>query len=207
MAGIKETKEQLRNELKELYQQWSGMRDILFSPDENPEAWKKYVEITAEFAKKTAVLAHLIFIEEPQKETEALPVVVPEIKTPEVIIPPLVPVMEKITPLTEEIKTPGIIPPVIPAIEKNSSSPVLQPVSKKLPDLKSMIGFNEKIMFIRSLFGGNHAAYENVIDRLNKSTDVTEADSILRELASAQSWVVDSEPSQIFHSIVKRRFA
>lgn len=115
------------------------------------------------------------------------PVVVPEVKTPE-------PVVEKV--VVPEMKQPEpakIIPP---------ASPV-----KQRPDIKTLIGLNEKLMFQRYLFAGDGAAYEEALKQINASASAEEADAFISATGGTYKWDADSEPVQAFLSIVKRRFA
>ena len=200
MAGIKETKEQLREELKNLHRKWTDMSGILSSAEATSSAWMELAEISNEFARKAAVLAHLADIDEKQPEAEIPPVIIPEIKTPEVIVPPRVPVAENIS--AEE----NNIPPLVPVTEKTSPPEIVPPVPKKLPDLKSLIGFNEKIMFVRNLFNSSGPDYENALASLNACISYHEAETLLQELASSRNWSRENEPVQVFYSLVKRRF-
>ena len=80
------------------------------------------------------------------------------------------------------------------------------PAGKTLPDLKSFIGFNEKLMFLR-LFKGDTASYEEAITQLNSCQSKEEATSFLSVLQSEYAWNPSSEQVQIFTDTVKRRFA
>jgi hypothetical protein len=136
------------------------------------------------------------------KEAEVNPVT--EVKQPEPI-----PVVEKNIP---EIKKPGVNlvnenNPPAPEIKTPEKIPTVQPTAKTFPDLKSFIGFNEKLMFQRSLFKAAGSDYENAIAQLNSCTSYKEAEAVLNNLATANKWSAEDEPAQVFYSIVKRRFA
>ncbi|MEO5643504.1 MAG: hypothetical protein ABIQ40_03570, partial [Bacteroidia bacterium] len=128
-------------------------------------------------------------IPQPEKNISLVPF--PEMKTPEVISP-----AEKIIP-----------PPSIPEIKKPEISAKPSPAIKTFPDIKTFVGFNEKLMFIRNLFKGNGTDYENAVAELNNCTSYKEAETVLQNFSAANNWSHDTEPVQIFYSIIKRRFA
>jgi hypothetical protein len=205
MAGIKETKEKLREELKHLHLKLSGMQSILSVAGATPSAWLEYGAVANEFAAKANLLAHLMNVEEPEIKMETPPELTAEIKMPENIVPPV----EK-----------NIVPPVdeniVPPIEKNTPPPevskpeiVQSPPAqggKIYPDLKSFIGLNEKIMFVRFLFNASGTDYENAIASLNACSSWKDAEAILQQLSSSRNWSLKSEPVEVFYSLVKRRF-
>jgi hypothetical protein len=195
MAGIKETKDQLRQEVFELYKRFTtGNPQQLFSAETNHDQLHAHAELAAQLAKKIEALACLSSVEE---EKPVIIPVVPEIKMSENNIPQvLVPIVEeKIIPPVAETKKPEIIPPTPP------------PAEKKFPELKSFIGFNEKLMFIRNLFKGDSNEYENALALLNNCVSFREAEAVLQNLSSSHAWSPENEAVQTFHSIVKRRFA
>ncbi len=136
----------------------------------------------------------------PQVKPE--PVVVPEVKAPE-------PMVEKIIP--PEVKKPEpvvekIVPPEMKQPEPVKNIPPVSP-GKQRPDIKSLIGLNEKLMFQRYLFAGDGAAYEEALKQINASASAEEADTFISVISGTYKWNADSEPVQAFLSIVKRRFA
>ncbi len=143
--------------------------------------------------------------------------VVPEVKQPEVIVEKVVvpevkapePMVEKIVP--PEVKQPEpviekIVPPEVKQAEPVKTIPPAQP-GKQRPDIKTLIGLNEKLMFQRYLFAGDGAAYEEALKQINASASAEEANTFISVLSGTYKWDADSEPVQAFLSIVKRRFA
>ncbi len=112
---------------------------------------------------------------------------------------------------------PAYIPPVqfekapieIPIIKDPQPSkeiPTTFPGKKNYPDIKTFIGFNEKLMFMR-LFNNKSDEYEKAISQINSCSTKEEANAIIDVLRSVHQWKNDSEPVQIFQSTVKRRFS
>lgn len=133
------------------------------------------------------------------------PVAIPEVKAPE---PP------KVEPAPiPEVKAPEP-PKVEPAPIPEVKAPELPKAEPKAPqpaatgkDVRSMIGFNEKLMFLRNLFGGDAAAYDEALNHINTTTSHGEAESFVSVLQSEYRWAADSEPAELFRNVVKRRFS
>lgn len=135
-------------------------------------------------------------------EVKPEPIVIPEVKAPE-------PVVEKV--VVPEAKQPEpqaekIVPPEVKQPEPVKNIPPVSP-GKQRPDIKSLIGLNEKLMFQRYLFAGDGAAYEEALKQINASASAEEADTFISVISGTYKWNADSEPVQAFLSIVKRRFA
>lgn len=119
----------------------------------------------------------------------------------------------------EKFEAPANPEPVIeqtpvPAMETKLSDPDSRPGSDQAPpgddkrkDIRSFIGFNEKLMYIRQVFGGNNAAYEEALNELNGMQTFSEAEAYLSVLAGEYKWNYESEPVAIFLRTVKRKFA
>lgn len=260
MAGIKETKDQLRNEILELYKRFTAAKpEVIFSVADNKGQLLLHAELASALAKKIEALGYLSSVEEeipamvivpPITQTQAPgitfseiipsvektippPAPLPEMKNPEVVPqleknipltpfaemknPEVVPQLEKNIPPTPfpEMKNPDVAPQLennfppapVPGIKKPEIVQTPKPAGKVLPDLKSFIGFNEKLMFVRSLFKGNTTDYENALAEVNICATYKEADIVIQKLSAANKWSPEDEPVQIFYSIVKRRFA
>jgi hypothetical protein len=225
MAGIKETKELLRNQVLDLYKRFTAVKpEELLSGEKNEEQLRAHANLANELSKKIETLACLATVEEMQVIVPLVPEIkpqenlvpgisfveapppVPEVKQPEPVF-----VLDKNIPLVPEVKQPEVVSneknPPAPEIKKAEVIPPVQPTAKTFPDLKSFIGLNEKLMFVRSLFKGAGSDYENVVAQLNNCTSYKEAETILKHLSFANKWSAEDEPVQIFYSIVKRRFA
>lgn len=213
MAGIKETKNQLRNDIQELYKRFTAAKpEEIISNPENAKQLNELAGLSSELTKKIEALSYLAAIEETYPEIAIVPPV-PEVKAPEIKIPEIVPPVAEVKVPEIPPVAPPVIPPAanIPLVPEIKTPEVVQsppvPAGKKLPDLKTFIGFNEKLMFIRSLFNGDTTAYDDAIAQVNNSNSFAEAETILKNLSAAYKWAQDAEPVQIFHSSVKRRFA
>lgn len=236
MANHEENKNTLRKSIQEqiaFLNAASGLYGI--SKNIPREELAKILSVTEKLQHELVVYAFLENLPEEKivppviaAEKKQEPVIIPqtEVKHPEPKVnldtffqEHTVPKPETVAPKTEtvlpktEVPAPKaeIIPPVIPpAPEVKKPEPVKeipqQPAKKNLPDIKSLIGFNEKLMFLRSLFNNDNAAYEAALQSVNSFTTAAEANAFLAQTASAHNWNSDSEPVQVFYSIVKRRF-
>lgn len=101
-----------------------------------------------------------------------------------------------------------VVPPVVTENrEQRTESITGQPTAKtNIKDVRSFIGFNEKIMYIRQVFKGDDAAYNAALDQFNSMNSWDEAQAFLSVLAGEYKWVSHSEPVEIFTQTVKRRF-
>lgn len=108
-----------------------------------------------------------------------------------------------------------IIEPIRPAVIPETHLPPFpsQPETadeeiafQNLKDIRSFIGFNEKLMYIRQVFRGNNVAYDEALNRLNSMKTYSEAAAYLAHLSEEFKWGKDFEPVEIFQKTVKRRF-
>jgi hypothetical protein len=77
-----------------------------------------------------------------------------------------------------------------------------------IKDLKKAIGINDRYLFIQELFKGDEAMYERCIKTINAFSIYPEAEYwIRRELKTKLGWNDQSEASQAFAHLVKRRFS
>ncbi len=213
MAGIKETKNSLRKELLELYKRLTAVKpEEIFSGNSTKIQLQDFAVLASSISKKSEALAYLSSVEEEKPQVVIAPPV-PEIKTPEVVVPEITPLAEPTIPTVPAPQI--IIPEVAPVVEKTTlpistlenKQPEPVPAKKIFPDVKSFIGLNEKLMFIRSLFKGEVTDYENAIAQVNNCASYSEAETVLQNFSYTYKWTQDAEPVQIFYSIVKRRFA
>lgn len=117
---------------------------------------------------------------------------------------------------------PQAVPPAIPTaaqsfafsltgiIERSGESQLVMAHLKLKPidDLKSGIGLNEKFLFIRELFGNDHMAYAEAIEKLNKAHGLAAAEQVLAEdILPKQQWDLETEAALSFLHLIYRRFA
>ncbi|MEO8148872.1 MAG: hypothetical protein ABI723_14600 [Bacteroidia bacterium] len=77
---------------------------------------------------------------------------------------------------------------------------------QKIDDLKKAIGINEKFLFINELFEGSLASYNEHIEKINSSSEVNHARSIIDSLITKYNWDADQEIVKKFIDLVERRF-
>jgi len=77
---------------------------------------------------------------------------------------------------------------------------------KKIENLNSAIGINEKFLFTNELFDGNTEQFLKTIEELNNCVSLTEATDKLIEVAQNRSWIVDEEPFQKLQSLLSRKY-
>lgn len=92
--------------------------------------------------------------------------------------------------------------------QKLSERPSSESVASKfqdrpVSDLRKAINLNDKILFIRELFKGSYATYDETLQTLNHITDFSSAMDIVHTL----NWDMDNEVSVRFIEILKRKFA
>jgi hypothetical protein len=139
--------------------------------------------------------------EPPKVEVVTAPVAEVKIPEPEPIAPVAVP-----EPPKAEIVAPQVPEVKIPEPPKTDPAPqTAKPATGK--DVRSMIGFNEKLMFLRNLFGGDAAAYDEALNHLNSTTSHDEADAFVSMLQREYRWQPESEPAEMFRNLVNRRFS
>ena len=77
---------------------------------------------------------------------------------------------------------------------------------KKIENLNSAIGINEKFLFTNELFDGNTEQFLKTIEELNNCVSLTEAKDKLTEVAQKRSWLLDEEPYQKLQSLLSRKY-
>lgn len=75
-----------------------------------------------------------------------------------------------------------------------------------IEDLKKAISLNDKFTFIRQLFAEDHAAYEEVIKKLDKASDKDEAIVTINEVMVKFSWEEEDDAVQKFRDLIDRKF-
>lgn len=232
MSALENTRENLRREISDLLDKLSaGRAKVVF--ENAPEGFNSFLDDLEKLHRKTAALQALLALPEEQpviveklveKVVEKIvevpqPIVtVPPVQVPEtpVVPPPPPPPVAKTEPVVPEPKPQPVVvpevknepvkmpeaPPVVPAAKTEEK----KPEGKKRPDIRTFIGFNEKIMFMR-LFNNEKAAYDEALDQVNASASWEEASAFLSVLAGEYKWNSNSESVQTFTDTVKRRFA
>lgn len=163
--------------------------------------------------RKTVVWSYLNTLPEtPEEKPQVEPV-------SEVVITPEVPVQNEKQPEVEEqnLPQPEQKTESVQEVEVPNAEPVKTVVAqpevvlnttpqKELKDIRTFIGFNEKLMYIRQCFSGDADAYNTAIEQLNSVASETEAQAILMVASKQHNWNKENEAVQIFFQTVKRRF-
>jgi len=98
--------------------------------------------------------------------------------------------------------------PVVKPAQKKSDESVAEKLQhKKIIDLKSVIGINEKFQFINELFEGSMNEYNVALDQINNFSSLGEAITYLANLKEVYKWNLDSPIAINFQGLVERRFA
>lgn len=77
---------------------------------------------------------------------------------------------------------------------------------KKISDLKSAIGINEKFQFINELFDGNMKEYNTAIEQLNTLTSLAQTENLLSSLKESYKWQPGNTAARNLTELVQRRF-
>lgn len=223
MRNLAEYKKNLQDEISALLDRLNSQRSRIQSDDAS--AFDSILSDLTGLQKKIAALQFLLSLpeEEPEQEPVIIPFipavpekvpfvpVIPELpKKEEPVVPQPKPVERPVVPVAPELpkkEEPVVIPKEkqaepIQAPEKN-----ITPAGKKLADIRSFIGFNEKIMFLRNLFRNESGAYDEALNQINSCATFTEAETFIGVLKNEYSWDPNKEAVQIFIDTVKRRFA
>ncbi len=76
-----------------------------------------------------------------------------------------------------------------------------------ISDLKQAINLNEKMLFIKDLFGGYNMAYSEAIELVNKMTTFDNAEKFLRNnYAAKNNWASKQNTVDQFYEILHKRF-
>ncbi|MES2275086.1 MAG: hypothetical protein V4592_03625 [Bacteroidota bacterium] len=142
---------------------------------------------------------------EPEPAVEPEPVVIapeptPEPKpTPAVVAPPHTQIMveeEQVITLNQRMSAqmaPG----------RMSDHLSVQPIT----DLKSAITLNDKMLYVKDLFGGYSLAYSEAIDILNRVKTFEEAETFLKgSYATKNNWADKQVTADKFYALLQRRY-
>lgn len=78
---------------------------------------------------------------------------------------------------------------------------------ERVPDIKTAINLNDKLMFIKDLFNGYSLAYSEAIELLNRFDNLAEADAFLQtNYALKNGWADKPQTVEKLYAILRRRF-
>ncbi len=205
MTGDHNNKIAIRKEIASLIDALKSESDRIGNDNLFPKlSMEQLISTIEELHRKTIVYSFLDSLPEEKKPEEKPSVEIREavsIPTPE----PVAPQPEVVRPIVFE--NPVVQIPVVPVEQKPKQEiPNVAP-AKKYPDIKTLIGFNERLMFLKYLFNSDGSSYEAAISQINNCSSLEEANAFLTVVGTEYKWNSESEPVFIFNSIVKRRFA
>ncbi len=91
-------------------------------------------------------------------------------------------------------------------VKENDNSVAAKISKKKTSDLKSIIGINEKFLFINELFNGNMHDYNEAVNSLNSFTNHEEASNYIGSLKQNKDWDDNSQAYKILNDFVVQIF-
>lgn len=157
-----------------------------------------------------------------EEEEEALFVTMPEnnveVEAPEPVVEPVAEQMENVEEIsTQDELTASLESDISSVISMHSNTPVAEEVEednslaaklarKKIENLNSAIGINEKFLFTNELFDGNTEQFLKTIDDLNNCATLSEANDKLSAVAQKRSWELEEEPFQKLQSLLTRKY-
>lgn len=136
--------------------------------------------------------------------------------TPEIIpdpVPEKKPEPVKTEPLPEIKKEPvaesdiNRIKPEPVITPKKEETPPVTKSSKTYPPVKSLMGFNDKFLFMRSLFGNDSAVFEEALKQIDGCSTFEEASAFVSVLRTEMKWKADDEVAESFIQLIRRRYS
>jgi hypothetical protein len=91
-------------------------------------------------------------------------------------------------------------------LKKTTESIAKELSQRKITDIKSIIGINEKFQFINEFFEGSMHEYNTAIEQLNSFSSLSEAMNYLSHLKKMYKWSSDNAVVSAFETIVQRKF-
>ena len=110
------------------------------------------------------------------------------------------PIAPAYTPKPESVPTPKPTPAPQPQNPPAETAP-------SLPELRSLIGINDKFTFINDLFEKDMRNYNEFISTLNKIYNTAQAQAFVQQNATMHHWDKESMAVQLFMSVFKRRYS
>lgn len=112
------------------------------------------------------------------------------------------PVAELKKELIPEVKPEPVITP-----KKEETAPPVAKETRSFPPIKSLMGFNDKMMFARSLFGNDNAVFEEALKQIDGCSSYEEASAFVSVLKTEMKWKADDEIAESFEKVVRRRYS
>ncbi len=109
------------------------------------------------------------------------------------------------TPETEPQKNKTIVEPT--PTKPVTAQGFIAPKVDKTKDLKTLIGINDKILYVNELFGKDHNAFDAAITKINELATFSEAKEwIDEEIAPAYLWDKENNVVEDFYTLVEHYF-
>jgi hypothetical protein len=114
-------------------------------------------------------------------------------------------------PLPEPLVIPAAVAAAMPVQSildlPTTPAPVFEP-KKLFKDIKTMIGINDKYLFLNELFHNNKSEYEHTLDSINQMQDYQEAEQWLSQQAAAQfRWNKEDSTVESFYALLGKYFS
>jgi hypothetical protein len=97
---------------------------------------------------------------------------------------------------------------------ESDSTPERDPVKedtpifkKSYPDLKSLIGLNQKFQFIKLLFDNDTLAFNESLTKIDALQTLAEAQEFLNMLTTTHKWDTEQETYLMFQHVIEKKFS
>lgn len=97
--------------------------------------------------------------------------------------------------------------PVFEPVDETKNDPK-KSLNDKLKGKTLVIGLNDKLAFIKHLFGGNNEDYDRVLSQINTASTFTEASNLIQEIVKPDynHWMDKDEYEDRFMEIIESKF-
>jgi len=199
---LSKAEEEILAQKKRIHEKDEQQANELVAADDEEDGPEPFL-LPHEEPVETKPLAETLFsqIEEKPVEYDEPIISPPVVEEKPAFIPQAVPV--KPTLPVEDVKAPTLND----LLAKTNQQPQ-EPVKAPVGDLKQAINLNEKLLFIKDLFGGYNLAYSEAIDIVNKMPNFESADSFLQNnYAGKNNWASKQATVDQFYELLNRRFS
>lgn len=120
------------------------------------------------------------------------------------------PALAKIQKANEEnhIEKPDVSAPATPTAASIPVATVSNTQTGNKRDIRSLIGINDKYLFISELFGNNNETYEHVLNEINGAWDEQNAIDLLQEhVYGTYGWDKENETTELFYNLLNKFFS
>ncbi|MCZ4244598.1 hypothetical protein [Pedobacter punctiformis] len=129
------------------------------------------------------------------------PIISPVVEERPAFVPEAVPVKPVVQPIVEKS-----VPTLNDLLSKTNGQ--TEEVKAPIQDLKQAINLNEKLLFVKDLFGGYNMAYSEALDLVNRMNNFEAADSFLQKnYAAKNNWAAKQATVDQFYELLNRRFS